>query len=341
MAIAKERLPAEYPAWQWRQGSDIAGLAAGTIHTAPLAEDDVLVENRVVGLNPVDWKVLGHLPWDAGHVPGVDGAGVVTAVGRAVSAAWLGRRVAYHQSLMRPGSFAAYTPVKVRALMTVPEGLDFATAASFPCPGLTAWQAMSKLPLSVGDTLLIGGAGGAVGHYLVQLAARRGLQVTTLSHARHWSRLKALGAAHCEPGPLPENGLLPEKLQRRFHGVIDAVGERHGGQLVPGLRANGHLVCIQDRLSGWPLPAFAMAISMHEVALGALHTWGDDEDWQRLTQAGEAMLAALADGMLLPESHLVRDFAELPDFLDALKHRHFSGKPLIQLPVDKTQKDLL
>ncbi|MEN3754618.1 hypothetical protein ABC733_24095 [Mangrovibacter sp. SLW1] len=44
--------------------------------------------------------------------------------------------------------------------MAIPDNLSFETAASFPCPGLTAWQAVSKLPLQAGQHLLIGGAGG-------------------------------------------------------------------------------------------------------------------------------------------------------------------------------------
>lgn len=122
-----------------------------------LQPDEVLVRNHVAGLNPVDWKALGTrlAPWGPGWVPGVDGAGIVVAVGRDVESECLGRRVAYHQSLMRPGSFAEYTPVRLRALIDLPRTLDFETAAGVPCPALTAWLALVKFPSRTGDTLLI------------------------------------------------------------------------------------------------------------------------------------------------------------------------------------------
>lgn len=104
----------------------------------------MLIRNVVIGLNPVDWKVLGGrlVSWQPGHVPGVDGAGVVVAVGENVSASWIGQRVAYHQSLSRHGSFAEYTSVKARAVLRVPASVSWEQAASLPCPALTAWLAL-------------------------------------------------------------------------------------------------------------------------------------------------------------------------------------------------------
>lgn len=331
MGETQQGLPAQYQAWVWREGHDAKSLTQVNRAVSPLADDEVLVANKVIGLNPVDWKVLGHLPWEPGHVPGVDGAGVVVATGKRVAPAWLGKRVVWHQSLLRHGSYAQFTPVQSRALMAIPGNLSFETAASFPCPGLTAWQAMSKLPLQAGQHLLIGGAGGAVGQYLVQLAVRAGWRVTALAHPRHHERLARLGAQRCFPNLRGEDELLPATLSRQFHGVIDAVSEQHAEKLVPALRANGHILCIQGRLPGWPLPAFGMAISMHEVALGALHTWGDDADWQALTSAGEAMLSDLSQGRLQAEEVVIRPFSELPDLLSELKARAFSGKPLVRV----------
>ena len=155
--------------------------------------------NEAIGLNPVDWKVLGMPGWRADHVPGVDGAGVVVGVGEGVAAAWLGQPVAYHQSLQRNGSYAQFVNIPARALLRRPSGLDALTAASFPCPGLTAWMALEKLPAGKGHRLLLSGAGGAVGHYLVQLAQERGFAVTTMSHPRHHSGCGRWGPANACP----------------------------------------------------------------------------------------------------------------------------------------------
>ena len=328
--------PQPYRAWTWTEGSEPSALTLRPTMHRPLRAGQVLVRNAIVGLNPVDWKLLGDAAsgWSAGRVPGVDGAGTVIAIGAGVAAAWLGQRVAYHQDLNLPGSFAEYTPLNVDVLMKLPERLDFATAASFPCPGLTAWQALEKLPRRPGQRVLASGAGGAVGHYLVQLAAARGFVVTVLCHPRHWERLRALGAADCVAGPQQTDDGWPTGLAGGFFAVIDSVGAEHAMRLAPLVRANGHMVCILGRLEKWPSAAFGRSLSLHEVALNALHLHGDRTDWAALTEAGQEMLQALADGALQPEHHIVGKFLDLPQELDSLRKRQFSGKVLVQVGQD-------
>jgi NADPH:quinone reductase len=325
-------LPARHRAWRWHGDAAPLALRPEAVALAAPQPGQVLVRNAAIGLNPVDWKVLagGLVDWRPGHVPGVDGAGRVVALGAGVGAHWFGRRVAYHASLHAPGSFAEYTAVDARALLAIPDALDAATAASLPCPALTAALALAKLPLRGGDSVLLAGAGGAVGHYFVQLAARRNLAVTAMCHPRHWDRLPTLGALACIPGPLPAERAWDDPA--RFHAVIDCVGGTHATRLVPALRANGHLVCIQDRVPGWPTPPFGRALSLHEVALGALHVHGDDQDWARLREVGTALLADLADGRLHAEPLRLGDFDGLAALLEALRRRDFSGKPVVRLP---------
>ena len=323
-------LPSFFSAWTWQEGRDPLALVKKELPLRLPKPGEVLVRNEAIGLNPVDWKVLGMPSWQTGHVPGVDGAGVAVAVGEGVNTDWLGQPVAYHQNLACNGSFATFTRLPARAPLRRPVTLDALTAAGFPCPGLTAWQALQKLPDGQGRMLLLSGAGGAVGHYLVQLAQARGFAVTTLNHPRHDVRLLALGARRCRPGPLAENERWPES-DAHFDAVIDTVGAGHAERLAGALRANGHLVCIQGRLPNWPCAAFGRALSLHEVALGALHRFGDAAAWAELSAVGEMLLKQLADGTLQAESAVVGDFATLPQLLAALRSRSFSGKPLVRI----------
>ena len=141
-----------------------------------LGKRDVLVRNHAIGLNPVDWKFIewGHEAWYWPHIPGVDGAGVVEAVGEDVTTITVGARVAYHNDLLRPGSFAEFTAIPARAAISLPAGLSFTAAAALPCPWLTAWQAIEKVPARSEAVMLLTGASGAVGgallHHLHQLA---------------------------------------------------------------------------------------------------------------------------------------------------------------------------
>ncbi|QCP62383.1 zinc-binding dehydrogenase [Pantoea sp. SO10] len=317
-------VPADWRGWILKGGAAPLYLQECRLSTSPLQTGEILVKNSAIGLNPVDWKVLDS---QTGQVPGVDGAGTVVAVGPEVDKRWLGVRVAYHQNLQRNGSFAEYTVLAAKVLMRIPDQLDFATAAAFPCPALTAWQAIEKIPVKPGAPILIAGAGGSVGHYLVQLAQARGFDVTTLSSERHWARLHALGAKRC----LDDIRHNAQTTQRRYFAVIDAVGPEHAEKLADSLLANGHLVCIQGRVAQWPCAAFGRSLSLHEVALGALHQTGNTEQWRDLTLHGEKMLTQIARGSIQSERLLHFCFEQLPAQLLALQHRNFSGKQVILL----------
>lgn len=324
---SKNTMPACYQGWVWRGGESASALQLETIATDELDAQSVWIRNEAIGLNPVDWKVL---PNQLGQVPGVDGAGVVVAVGADVDSGWIGKRVAYHQDLQRAGSFAEYTPVRARSLIQLPEAVDMVTAASVPCPALTAWLALEKIPVKGGRDVLISGAGGSVGHYLVQFACQRHFNVTAMCHPRHWASLQKLGAMRCLESPLSGGLTWPEEAHRYF-AVIDSLNAQHAEKLSPALLANGHLVCIQGRTEHWPDTPFGPAWSLHEVALGALHHYGNDAQWQELTRTGHLILQGLVTGTLVPETLLVEPFEQLPIQLDRLQHRNFSGKLVIQV----------
>lgn len=318
----------DYQAWVWHGGDGPRHLRAETRPLPQPGAGEVLVRNSAIGLNPVDWKVLDM---KTGKAPGVDGAGMVVAVGDGVAHSWLGQRVTYHTSLRREGSFATHTPLEARALMRIPVNLSDTLAAAFPCPALTAWQALEKIPTRPGERLLLSGAGGSVGHWLVQFARARGFVVDVMCHERHRKALTTLGADGWFPGPLAEGTELPPALHEYYFATVDAVNGAHSLRLGGTLRANGHLVSIQDRPENWPCPPFGRALSLHEVALGTLHFHGDDRDWRHLTRQGEQLLEDIADGTLVSEAIITRDFSSLPEQLEALKHRSFSGKLIIQV----------
>jgi NADPH:quinone reductase-like Zn-dependent oxidoreductase len=324
-------VPDRYRVWSWQKSADPCDLLLEE-RPLPVPEPgELLVRNEAIGLNPVDWKVLDRdlVSWQRGHIPGVDGAGTVVALGPDVGPAWLGRRVAYHQSLGRHGSFAEYVPIAAQVLLPMPDALPMATAAGVPCPALTAWLAVDKLPDLSGEPMLVSGAGGAVANYLVQFARLRGWLVTAMCNPRHWERLLSLGASAVRPGPLAPGEVWADEAP--FTAVVDSINGDHAARLASTLYGNGHLVAIQGRVAQWPDPPFTRAISLHEVALGALHVHGDAHAWARLTASGERILAAIAEGSLVPEPTVEGTFDTLPAMLDGLRHRDFSGKPVVTL----------
>ncbi|MGL6413251.1 alcohol dehydrogenase catalytic domain-containing protein [Aeromonas veronii] len=83
-------------AWCWHAPGEPTQLTLADLPLAPLTPDEVLVANRVIAFNPVDWKLIeyGHSNWQDGQVPGVDGMGTIVALGANVSHLRLGARVA-------------------------------------------------------------------------------------------------------------------------------------------------------------------------------------------------------------------------------------------------------
>lgn len=331
-------LHTDYVAWSWTPGLGIDGLRRVRRSLPRPAAGEVLIANRALALNPVDWKMIewGHPAWREGQVPGVDGVGVVTAAGNGVDIV-PGTRVAYHQALGRDGSFAEYCRVEAATVLRVPAALDDAAAACLPCPGLTTWQALEKVPPAPGRDVLVVGAGGAVGLFLVQLALQRGWRVWATAAPCHHRRLLELGVVGVFDYRQGDwASVLRERLgERRLYALFDTVSGRHAATLAPLLGYNGHLVCIQDRQETAPLPAFGTALSLHEVALNSVHAHGGRIDRQELRQAGERLLQALADGSLLAPDRRVFAFDALPNALRALKGGS-GGKWVAQLQAAPT-----
>ncbi|MBW9064709.1 zinc-binding dehydrogenase [Rhizobium herbae] len=296
---------------------------------------ELLVRNRAIGLNPVDWKFIlwGHDAWSWPHIPGVDGAGEVEEIGEDVSHIGIGARVAYHNDLTRQGSFAEYTLIPARAAIPLPAGLPFAAAAAIPCPGLTAQQAIDKVPLRPGAHVLVTGASGAVGGALLQLARDKGCIVHAVASASQTDRLLKLGAASITD--YREESWKDDWKGRARHqplqAVFDMVSGAHAASLAPLLTANGHLVCIQDRQETAPLPAFTTTISLHEVGLNAMHTHACDQQWGQLVASGASMAGAIHEGRFDAQLIETAGFGDLPAALARLKAGPNSGNRVVVL----------
>lgn len=269
----------------------------------------ILLKNLAIGINPVDWKFIQNDPrgWPVGHVPGVDGVGEIIAVGDGIEAALIGRRVAYHQSLAEPGSFASQVELHADRVMQVPTDMSSALAAALPCPLLTAWQTFSKVPVVKGESVLVAGMG-AVNKLLAQLLARAGFNVHALSASFNEETAATLGIEEVYRTPPSAEG---------YYALFDATGSEHAASLVPLLQANGHVVSILGRIANPVDPAFTRTISYHEIALGALHQYGSARQWQRLMADGEQLLQAIADGDIVQEFPQTFDFMDLPKALEA------------------------
>jgi NADPH:quinone reductase len=321
-------------AWVWMEPSEPSALQLTQRDLPAPQPGEVLIENKAIALNPVDWKLVRSKTsgWQPGHIPGVDAAGIVVAHGEHTQIP-LGTRVAFHHDMTKDGTFATHTIVAAKALLNIPDNVSFASAATVPCPGLTAWQAISKFPdAPERDILIIGGAS-ATGTWLVQIAAKRGYRVWSTASRQHHGRVLELGAEAVFDYHDPNwHDALQQALEgRRLYAAIDNIGAQHASTLAPLINYKGHLVCIAGRLKEPPLPAFTTVISLHEIALGAIYQHGRDNDWATLHQSGAELLNAIADGTMSTPQIASFSFDQLPEALAALHQGRQQGKLIAEL----------
>jgi NADPH:quinone reductase-like Zn-dependent oxidoreductase len=129
------------------------------------------------------------------HTPNFDVAGVVTEVGEGVRGWSAGDAVVAYLPVTAPGAAAEFVAAPAEALAAAPRAVELADAAALPSAALTAWQSLFEhAGLQAGQSILINGAGGAVGRYAIQLAKQAGAIVTATASARSTGRVRSYGA---------------------------------------------------------------------------------------------------------------------------------------------------
>ena len=136
----------------------------------------LLVRLDAAGVNFIDvYQRTGQYKVPLPYVMGLEGAGVVEAVGTGVSDFAAGARVAWTGV---PGSYATHAIVPADRAVPLPPGLEGRAGAAAMLQGVTAhYLSHSTYPLKVGDTCLVHAAAGGVGLLLTQMAKLRGARV--------------------------------------------------------------------------------------------------------------------------------------------------------------------
>jgi NADPH:quinone reductase-like Zn-dependent oxidoreductase len=224
----------------------ISGLVYEEVPEAKPMACDVLVKVAACGIthNELDYPI-----WTcrAGHrrttvIPGAEVSGVVTALGFGVAGIAVGDEVYGLTDQWRDGTAAEYVAVEARNVALKPQTVDHVHAAAVPRAGLTAWQALfDHGRLAKGQTVVIHGAGGAVGSTAVQLARWAGAEVigTGRSHSRQL--VTELGAGRFV-------ALDADRLED-VDGQADLVFDTIGGEVLARspalLRPGGTLVSVR------------------------------------------------------------------------------------------------
>lgn len=234
---------------------DVDVLEYRELPDPPISFDQVLVEVRAAGVNPVDRLVrqglaAGALPHHFPLVPGWDVAGVVRAVGSAVDGFAVGDEVFGYQRKdhVQHGTYAELVAAHERGLAHKPESLSFVEAGGLALAGLTAVQALRKVRVSAGDTVLVHAAAGGVGHLAVQIAQALGAaRVVGTASPRNHDFLRSLGAEPVAYGDaLVDNVAEAVGGDGRVDVSFDCVGGPAVEDSVALTREPGRIVSIVD-----------------------------------------------------------------------------------------------
>lgn len=159
----------------------------------------VLVRVHATSINPLDYQVrrgdypdLVPLPAITGH----DVSGVIEAVGAGVSAFSPGDEVWYTPQIFDgPGSYAEYHVAAESIVGKKPPSLSHLEAASLTLVGGTVWEGLvTRAALNVGESILIHGGAGGVGHVAIQLAKAMGARVFTTVRESNFDFARRMGA---------------------------------------------------------------------------------------------------------------------------------------------------
>ncbi|KAI1454875.1 reticulon-4-interacting protein 1, mitochondrial precursor [Annulohypoxylon moriforme] len=161
-------------------------------------KDVILVKVHSSSLNPVDYKLpelgfLARFAISAPASPGLDFAGVVAAVGSAVTSYHVGDKVFGRIDPNKYGTLGEYVPAKAEGIALVPEGVSFEDASTIGTAGLTSFQ--SIVPnVKAGDKVFINGGSGGTGSFGIQFAKAVGCHVTTSCSGKNEELVRKLGA---------------------------------------------------------------------------------------------------------------------------------------------------
>lgn len=218
-----------------------------------LRDNDVLVQVKAAGVNPVDWKIRegmlkDRFPHEFPLIPGWDAAGVVTRTGGKTKRLSQGDEVfAYcRKPVVKDGAYAEFIALAEDNVALKPRAMSFQEAATVPLAALTAYQALfDAAKLKANETVLIHAAAGGVGTFAVQLAKRQGAKVLGTASKMHHGYLLRLGVdVHIDytAGNFREaaRAACPDGVDI----VFDCVGERVLMESVDVLKAGGRVVSI-------------------------------------------------------------------------------------------------
>ena len=187
--------------WYERTGAPLDVLTFGELPTPQAGPGEVRVRLHASGVNPADAgrRAGSYRAMEFPRViPNSDGAGIVDQLGDGVTRLTLGQRVWLYNGQRNGRAFgtaAEYIALAEHLVTPLPEDVSFAEGATLGIPCMTAWCCLLADGPIAGQTVLVTGGAGAVGHYAVQLAKSGGARVIATVSSPHKAEQARLAGA--------------------------------------------------------------------------------------------------------------------------------------------------
>ena len=285
---------------------------------APPAEGEIRIRQLAVGVNFLDvYHRSGVYPLPALPATiGVEGVGIVEAVGAGVSGLHPGQRIAYAG---QPGAYAAVRKLPADFAVVLPDAVPTEAAAGALLRGITAHMLFHHVrPLRAGDTVLVHAAAGGLGLVLVQWAKALGARVIGTVGSRTKAELALAHGLDCAVLYREEDFVAAARAFTGGQGVdfaIDGIGGPTLLRSFDAVRPYGMAASI-GQAGGMPAPVDLMQIGApRAIAFSRPSVMRLMRDPALYREGAGATLARLADGLQ------VRIGAELPLAQAAEAHR--------------------
>ncbi|MEX1281205.1 MAG: NAD(P)-dependent alcohol dehydrogenase [Acidimicrobiia bacterium] len=319
---------------QDRYGDPAEVLSLVEVPVPEVGPETVLVRVEAISLNAYDWHMVAASPSfirlaGAGFskpkhpIAGADLAGVVEAVGDAVTEFAPGDRVVGWHA----GTAAEYVAATERTLVPVPKDVDLHQAAAVPMAGMTALQGLRDHGgVDAGSNVLILGASGGVGQFVVQIAKALGARVTGVCGTHNVETVRALGADRVVDYSTTD----VHSLGDRFDVVVHVGGEYPLRKLRPIMTDDGTLVLVGSDEGGSLLGPARFLFGQ------VVRSWFTSQSVAQFTATNrkadlEVLVGMLADGTLRVAIDHVSPLAETGREIAYLREGHARGKVIIEV----------
>lgn len=261
---------------------EVDQLVVDQISTPKPKSGEVLIRVFSAGVNPIDWKLfkypINERPLTFPYTPGIELAGIIESVGPGVKAFKKGQAV-FGTTM---GSHAEYAIAPEKTLFLKPENVTFDQATTIPIGARTAWIGLFILAdLQEGQQVLVHGAAGGVGIYVVQLARWKNAHVIGTSSSENLEFVSSLGAESV----IDYNVTPFEEVVHDVDVVVDAVGGDVEDRSWQVLKEGGILISLTG-------PASTETAEQHSVRVAS-------------TNQSPQLAALIKTDPLLPISKLV------------------------------------